>query len=57
MAAKITKNVECEIFQTLVEEAAESYREEVVKVCASSSMEDMEANEHSIAEWIIAWTP
>ena len=52
---KITKNVECEIFQAIVEEARDSYAEEVVRVCASNSIEDMEANEAAIVEWINQW--
>ena len=52
---KIRGNVECEIFQTLVEEAKESYDEDIVKVCASDSIEDMEENEKSICEFIRNW--
>ena len=52
---KITKNVECEIFQTIVEEARDSYAEDVVKVCSSNAIEDMEANEAAITEWIDQW--
>ena len=33
---KITKNVECEIFQTLVEEARDSYAEDVVRPSSSN---------------------
>jgi adenylate kinase len=47
--------VECEIFQTLIEEAKESYDEDIVKVCASDSIEDMEENEKSICEFINNW--
>ena len=35
--------------------ARESYAEDVVRVCASDSIEDMEANEAAIAEWIAQW--
>jgi adenylate kinase len=52
---KIRGNVECEIFQTLIEEAKESYDEDIVKVCASDSIEDMEENEKSICEFIRNW--
>lgn len=52
---KIAKNVECEIFQTIVEEARESYAPEVVRVCASNSIEDLEANEAAVTEWISEW--
>ena len=52
---KIRGNVECEIFQTLIEEAKDSYDEDIVKVCASDSIEDMEENEKSICEFIRNW--
>jgi len=52
---KIRGNVECEIFQTLVEEARDSYEESIVKVCASDTIDDMEENEKAIVEFIGAW--
>ena len=54
-ASKITKNVECEIFQAVVEEARESYAEEIVRVCPSNDIEEMEMNEKHVVEWIAAW--
>ena len=53
--SKIRGNVECEIFQTLVEEAKDSYDESIVKVCASDTIDDMEENEKAIVEFIGAW--
>ena len=52
---KIRGNVECEIFQTLVEEARDSYDESIVKVCASDTVDDMEENEKAVAEFVGAW--
>lgn len=52
---KIRGNVECEIFQTLVEEAKDSYDESIVKVCASDTVEDLEENEKAVAEFVEAW--
>ena len=53
--AKITKNVECEIFQAIAEEARESYAEDVVRVCASETIEQMEANEASVKAFVDAF--
>ena len=49
---KIKQNIECEIFQTLVEEARDSYKEEIIKVCNSSTIEDMESNERAVVQWV-----
>ena len=52
---KIRENVECEIFQTVVEEARDSYAEEIVRVCPSNDIEEMELNEKDVLEWINKW--
>lgn len=52
---KIRENVECEIFQTVVEEARDSYAEEIVRVCPSNDIEEMEMNEKDVLEWVNKW--
>ena len=52
---KIRENVECEIFQTVLEEARESYDENIVRVCPSNDMEEMEMNEKDIVTWVGKW--
>ena len=52
---KIRENVECEIFQTVVEEARDFYAEEIVRVCPSNDIEEMELNEKDVLEWINKW--
>jgi len=47
--------VECEIFQAIAEEARESYAEDVVRVCASETIEQMEANEASVKAFVDAF--
>jgi broad-specificity NMP kinase len=49
--AKISANVECEIMRVCVDEAADAYAEDIVKVLASNTVEDMEAN----VEWVAGW--
>uniref|UniRef100_A0A803MZN1 Adenylate kinase isoenzyme 6 homolog n=1 Tax=Chenopodium quinoa TaxID=63459 RepID=A0A803MZN1_CHEQI len=40
--SKLTNNIECEIFQTLLEEAKDSYRVDVVVAMKSDSIDDIE---------------
>jgi adenylate kinase len=49
---KLRENVECEIFQTILEEAQESYRKEIVHELASNTPDDMESNLTQILKWI-----
>jgi len=41
---KLNENIECEIMHVIVEEARESYREEIVKILKSNTVEDQENN-------------
>jgi adenylate kinase len=54
-AAKIQENVECEIMMVLLEEAAESYKQEIVVPLASNSVEDLESNVSRAAQWVAAY--
>ena len=49
---KIQDNVTCEIMHVIVEEARESYKEEIVKVLKSDHVEEMESNVDHLCEWI-----
>jgi len=49
---KIMENVECEIMQVLIEEARESYKEEIVKELQSDTIEQMQQNVSLICEWV-----
>lgn len=48
---KITENVECEIMQVIADEAQEAYKEEIVQVLPSNSVEDMDSNVDRIVAW------
>ena len=37
---------------TLVEEARESYKEEIVKILPSNGVEDLESNVEHIVQWV-----
>jgi adenylate kinase len=52
---KIQENVECEIFQTILEEAKESYSADIVHECQSNTPEEMETNLDNIQRWLQQW--
>ena len=52
---KIKENVQCEIFQTLLEEARESYDINIVHELESNNPTDMERNLDQIIQWINSW--
>ena len=47
--------MECEIMGVLLEEARESYPDEIVHELPSNSPEDMESNIERIMSWIEKW--
>lgn len=49
---KLQENVDAEIFQVLLEEARESYDEEIVIALNSETDEDIESNCQRIIAWI-----
>ena len=49
---KLRENIECEIFQTILEEARDSYRAEIVHELTSNTPDDMESNVSQILNWI-----
>ncbi len=52
---KIQENVQCEIFQTILDEAKESYNPDIVVELASNTPDDMEKNLAQIQTWIKNW--
>eukprot|EP01091_Cochliopodium_minus_P013238 TRINITY_DN4215_c0_g3_i2.p2 TRINITY_DN4215_c0_g3~~TRINITY_DN4215_c0_g3_i2.p2 ORF type:complete len:104 (-),score=31.52 TRINITY_DN4215_c0_g3_i2:37-348(-) len=52
---KITENVECEIFQTVLFEAQESYKEEIVFSLVSETVNQLEPNCNLIKEKVDDW--
>ena len=54
----LTENVQREIFQTILEEARESYRKEIVHdhELESNTPDDMETNLEQIEQWVQQWT-
>ena len=52
---KLTNNIECEIFGTILEESRDSYRQEIVHELHSNVPEDLEHNVDLIVQWIGGW--
>jgi adenylate kinase len=52
---KRDENVECEIMQTVLEEAMESYRHEIVHELQSNTIEQLEENVERVVAWYDAW--
>ncbi|QCD94384.1 transcription initiation factor TFIID subunit 9/ adenylate kinase [Vigna unguiculata] len=49
--SKLSNNIECEIFQVLLEEAKESYSEEKVVALKSDNIEDISRNVATLTDW------
>jgi len=49
---KLTENMEAEIMQVILDEARESYKEEIVVELSSDSLEALESNVARITEFI-----
>ena len=53
---KLSDNVQCEIFQTVLEEALENYSHGIVHELGSNLPEDFERNVNAIGQFIIQWS-
>lgn len=52
---KLEDNMQCEIFQTILDEARESYASEIVHEVRSDAETDVEQNVKNITAWIAKW--
>ena len=52
---KLTDNVQCEIFQTILEEARESYGLDIIHELPSNIPEDLEQNVDTICTIVSEW--
>lgn len=52
---KLEDNIDCEIFQTILEEARESYREEIVHELKSDTLDQLSDNVNRICQWLEQW--
>lgn len=52
---KLEDNIQCEIFQTILEEASNSYLPSIVRELPSNTPDDMEENISTIEDHIRQW--
>uniref|UniRef100_T1JDR8 Adenylate kinase isoenzyme 6 homolog n=1 Tax=Strigamia maritima TaxID=126957 RepID=T1JDR8_STRMM len=52
---KLQDNLQCEIFQTILEEAKDAYPIEIVHELQSNTPEDMDENVEKILKWVEMW--
>ncbi|XP_030526795.1 adenylate kinase isoenzyme 6 homolog [Rhodamnia argentea] len=55
--SKLSNNIECEIFQVLLEEAKESYPQDIVLALKSDTVDDIDSNVATLTEWVRQWHP
>ena len=53
--AKLRENVECEIMQVVLEDARESYSEDIVHELPSDTVADLESNTARVESWLAAY--
>ncbi|KAG7201743.1 hypothetical protein KM043_004465 [Ampulex compressa] len=52
---KLEDNIDCEIFQTILEEAKASYKQEIVHELQSNTVQEVTNNITRICQWIEQW--
>lgn len=52
---KLEDNIDCEIFQTILDEAKASYKNEIVHELHSNTPEEMDNNVTRICQWVEQW--
>ena len=52
---KLQENIDAEVMEVILDEARESYDEEIVVELKSKGVEDLEANVERIERWVKAW--
>lgn len=52
---KLEDNIQCEIFETLLEEAKSSYKEDIVTELQNDTQEQLNSNVQTIIQWIARW--
>lgn len=49
---KLGDNIDCEIFQTILEEAKESYKDQIVHELQNDTTEQLHSNVNTICQWV-----
>ncbi|CAL8101335.1 unnamed protein product [Calicophoron daubneyi] len=53
---KISDLIHCEIVQVVLDEARESYQEDIVHELQNNTLNDLESNLSQICEWVKSWS-
>ena len=53
---KLSDNIQCEIFQTILEEARENYSDNRVHELTSNLPEDLERNVDAVCQYVMDWS-
>ena len=53
--AKLQENLDSEIMEVLLQEARDSYDEEIIVELTSNTSDEMESNIERVEEWITNW--
>ena len=53
--AKLQENLDSEIMEVLLQEARDSYDQEIIVELPSNTSDDMESNVERVEEWIRLW--
>ena len=53
---KLTDNVQCEIFQTILEEARDNYSHDIIHELPSNTPENLEQNVDTICSLVSEWS-
>ncbi|GAB2211469.1 hypothetical protein Droror1_Dr00024783 [Drosera rotundifolia] len=54
--SKLSNNIECEIFQMLLEEAKECYSHDIVIATRSDTIDDITRNVEVLKDWVNGWS-
>ncbi|VDK64394.1 unnamed protein product [Cylicostephanus goldi] len=54
---QIRENIECEIFGSLLEEAKDSYKEDIIHELKSETVDQMHANVDYVCQLVSEWHP
>ncbi|XP_047324471.1 adenylate kinase isoenzyme 6 homolog [Impatiens glandulifera] len=55
--SKLKHDIECEVFEVLLEDAKSSYSEDIVKPMKSNTLDDVNSNVDTLMAWVQGWQP
>uniref|UniRef100_A0A6V7KZ35 Adenylate kinase isoenzyme 6 homolog n=1 Tax=Bracon brevicornis TaxID=1563983 RepID=A0A6V7KZ35_9HYME len=55
LGKKLEDNIDCEIFQTILEEAKSAYENEIVHELESNTQQEIDDNVNRVCQWLEQW--